>query len=158
MIVLGSVLAIIGFLGCCGAVKQVKIFLIIVSDIQAIELLRMMMPFIQYAVIIIIIILIEVGIAIYFVAFRSKFESEIIPKLRVTVQDNYEGPLGLKSELNRTRPRALSLAWDFLMYNVSTTCPGQRNLSSWASLFIAVSMLWREGQIRFQRYPYMGSK
>ena len=31
MIVLGSILVIMGFLGCCGAMKQVKVFLIIVS-------------------------------------------------------------------------------------------------------------------------------
>lgn len=34
MIVLGCVLAVIGFLGCCGAMKQVKVFLIIVSDMS----------------------------------------------------------------------------------------------------------------------------
>ena len=31
IIVLGSVLTIMGFMGCCGAMKQVKIFLVIVS-------------------------------------------------------------------------------------------------------------------------------
>jgi hypothetical protein len=31
IIVLGSVLLIIGFLGCCGAMKQVKLFLTCVS-------------------------------------------------------------------------------------------------------------------------------
>jgi hypothetical protein len=31
ILVLGGVLLIIGFLGCCGAMKQVKIFLAIVS-------------------------------------------------------------------------------------------------------------------------------
>jgi len=33
IIVLGSVLLIIGFLGCCGAMKQVKLFLTCVSKI-----------------------------------------------------------------------------------------------------------------------------
>jgi hypothetical protein len=33
IIVLGSVLLIIGFLGCCGAMKQVKLFLTCVSSI-----------------------------------------------------------------------------------------------------------------------------
>jgi hypothetical protein len=34
IIVLGSVLLIIGFLGCCGAMKQVKVFLTCVSQIH----------------------------------------------------------------------------------------------------------------------------
>jgi len=33
IIVLGSILLIIGFLGCCGAMKQVKLFLTCVSEI-----------------------------------------------------------------------------------------------------------------------------
>jgi len=33
IIVLGSILLIIGFLGCCGAMKQVKLFLTCVSKI-----------------------------------------------------------------------------------------------------------------------------
>jgi hypothetical protein len=32
VLVLGGVLLIIGFLGCCGAMKQVKVFLTIVSQ------------------------------------------------------------------------------------------------------------------------------
>lgn len=31
IIILGSVLLIVGFLGCCGAMKQVKLFLVFVS-------------------------------------------------------------------------------------------------------------------------------
>ncbi|CAF1307029.1 unnamed protein product [Adineta ricciae] len=99
VIVLGGILVIIGFLGCCGAMKQVKLFLIL------------------YAIIIGFIIIFEVAITIYFTAFRSKFEDQIKPKLKDAIRDLYEGPLGLISNTNVSKPGSLSIAWDFLMYN-----------------------------------------
>ena len=99
LIVLGSVLLIIGFLGCCGAMKQVKVFLTC------------------YAIIVAIIIIIEVAFTIYFVVFKSKFEAEFVPRLTDSLQKTYEGPLGLIGE-NQKKPSPVSLAWDFIMYNV----------------------------------------
>ncbi|UJR36057.1 hypothetical protein I4U23_028793 [Adineta vaga] len=99
VIVLGGVLLIIGFLGCCGAMKQVKIFLIL------------------YAIIIGMIILFEIAITIYFVAFKSKFEEQFKPTLKDAIRNSYEGPLGLISNTNQTKPGPISIAWDFIMYN-----------------------------------------
>lgn len=107
IIVVGAILVIIGFLGCCGAMKQVKAFLII------------------YAVIIGLLILAEVALAIYVLAFKSKFEDDVIPKLQDTVRTTYEGPLGLIGNSNQSKPSAASLAWDFVMYNYQ--CCGVRN-------------------------------
>ncbi len=36
------------------------------------------------------------------------------------VQDTYQGPLGLLSNTNVSKPSAISIAWDFIMYNVSS--------------------------------------
>lgn len=100
LIVLGSILLIIGFLGCCGAMKQVKLFLTC------------------YAIIIALIIIVEVAFTIYFVVFQSKFKDQFVPKLRESLQKSYEGPLGL-TEFSNKKPSPVSLAWDFIMYNVS---------------------------------------
>jgi hypothetical protein len=62
--------------------------------------------------------LVEIGVTIYFVAFRSKFEAQVIPNLQETVKNTYEGPLGLQADMNRQKPSSISLAWDFIMYNV----------------------------------------
>ncbi|CAF0947953.1 unnamed protein product [Rotaria sordida] len=99
IIVLGSILLIMGFLGCCGAMKQVKIFLII------------------YAIIVGIIILFEIAITIYFVAFKSKFRETFTPKLKEAIRNTYEGPFGLQSNSALPKPSAISIAWDFIMYN-----------------------------------------
>jgi len=98
LIVLGSILLIIGFLGCCGAMKQVKLFLTC------------------YAIIIALIIIVEVAFTIYFVVFQSKFKDQFVPKLRESLQKSYEGPLGL-TEFSDKKPSPVSLAWDFIMYN-----------------------------------------
>lgn len=39
VIILGSILLIIGFLGCCGAMKQVKLFLTCVRNILVVSFL-----------------------------------------------------------------------------------------------------------------------
>jgi hypothetical protein len=100
LIVLGSILLIVGFLGCCGAMKQVKLFLTC------------------YAIIIAVIIIVEVAFTIYFVVFQAKFKDQFVPKLQDYVRKTYEGPVGLAMS-TRPKPSAASLAWDFIMYNVS---------------------------------------
>jgi hypothetical protein len=61
---------------------------------------------------------VEIGITIYFVAFKSKFEDQMIPKLQNAVQNTYEGPNKLLTG-SADKPSAVSIAWDFIMYNVS---------------------------------------
>jgi len=97
IIVLGSVLLVIGFLGCCGAMKQVKLFLTC------------------YAIVVALIIIFEIAITVYFIAFQKNFKDNFVPRLQEAVKNTYEGPLGLMG--NRTKPAPFSLAWDFLMYN-----------------------------------------
>ncbi|CAF0753198.1 unnamed protein product [Adineta ricciae] len=105
VIILGSVLLIIGFLGCCGAMKQVKLFLTC------------------YAIIVALIIIFEVAITIYFVVFQSNFKESFVPKLKDSLRNNYQGPLGVAGY--GPKPTAYSLAWDFIMYNLK--CCGVEN-------------------------------
>ncbi|CAF3074538.1 unnamed protein product [Rotaria socialis] len=98
IIVLGSVLLVVGFLGCCGAMKQVKLFLIC------------------YGLIVALIIIVEVAITIYFVVFQANFKIQFVPKLQQSIKNTYEGPLALIYE-EMPKPSPISLAWDFIMYN-----------------------------------------
>ncbi|CAF0893089.1 unnamed protein product [Didymodactylos carnosus] len=102
VIVFGGVLLILGFLGCCGTIRQYKWMLTL------------------YAIIIGAIILAEVAMTIYFVAFQSKFADVFIPKLQASIRDNYNGP-----PIFNNTPSAASLAWDFVMYNLQ--CCGANN-------------------------------
>lgn len=99
IIVLGCVLVVIGFLGCCGAMKQVKIFLVL------------------YAIVIGIIIAIEIGVTIYFVAFKSKFEDQVIKQLQTAVKEKYQGPNKLIKG-GEDKPNTFTIAWDLISYNL----------------------------------------
>ena len=55
----------------------------------------------------------------YFVVFPANFKDQFVPKLQQSVKTNYEGPLGLMFD-ELPQPAPMSLAWDFLMYNVSS--------------------------------------
>jgi hypothetical protein len=54
---------------------------------------------------------------IYFIVFQANFKEQFVPKLQQSVKNSYEGPLGLTG--NGPKPSPVSLAWDFLMFNVS---------------------------------------
>ncbi len=81
----------------------------------------------------------EIGITIYFVAFKSKFEDQMIPKLQNAVQNTYEGPNKLLTG-SADKPSAVSIAWDFIMYNVSYF-PKEISIKK-CCFFHLVSMLW----------------
>lgn len=55
---------------------------------------------------------------IYFIVFQANFKGQFVPKLQESVKNSYEGPLGLIDNAG-PKPSAVSLAWDFLMFNVS---------------------------------------
>ena len=68
-------------------------------------------------VIVTLIILAEIGITIYFVAFRSKFEEQVKPKLRQSLVSDYKGPNQILTN-DPAKPSPISIAYDFIMYNV----------------------------------------
>jgi hypothetical protein len=57
-------------------------------------------------------------VTIYFVAFRSKFDDQVKPQLKNVLDQTYEGPNKLITN-DPNKPPAISIAWDFIMYNVS---------------------------------------
>ncbi|CAF1021183.1 unnamed protein product [Didymodactylos carnosus] len=96
LIVIGSFLVLVGFLGCCGAIKSFKFMHVL------------------YATIIGIIIVAEIGITIYFVSFQSKFKEQLIPKLQLLINNTYAGPPITPG----SNPGAVSLSWDLIQYNM----------------------------------------
>ncbi|CAF1188359.1 unnamed protein product [Didymodactylos carnosus] len=96
LIVIGGTLILIGFLGCCGAIKSFKFMHIL------------------YAFIIGIVILAEIGITIYFVSFQSKFKQKLVPKLQMSITNAYAGPPITQG----ANPGPVSLSWDFIQYNM----------------------------------------
>ncbi|CAF0932169.1 unnamed protein product [Didymodactylos carnosus] len=102
VVVLGSILFILGFCGCCGAMRR-SICLLTV-----------------YSILVGIIIIVEVALTIYIVSFQSKFKEQFVPKLQESISKGYQGP-----PIKENEPGAVSLAWDFIMYNLK--CCGAHN-------------------------------
>jgi hypothetical protein len=64
----------------------------------------------------------------------------MVPLLQNRVRTTYEGPLGLDTKYNLPKPSAISIAWDFIMYNVSGFGFSMFEINLF--VFLA-SMLWR---------------
>lgn len=82
----------ISFMGCCGALKQVKCLLGF------------------YATILLCLLLAEIAIGIFAAVYSAKFRDFITPLLRQSIKDQYMGDMSNKS--------VVSVAWDAVMYNV----------------------------------------
>ncbi|XP_070184933.1 tetraspanin-18-like isoform X1 [Littorina saxatilis] len=99
LIVGGSFLLIMGFLGCCGAVKEVKCLLA------------------TYAAIVILIIIVQVTAAGLAIAFRGRISDKLKDGLKKGIIENYDG--------NLTSGNTFSRAWDFAQVNFE--CCGVTN-------------------------------
>lgn len=96
MIAIGGVLIIIGFLGCCGALKSFRFL------------------HIMYAVVLGLIIVAEITIVVLFFAYQKRFRSELVTKLQDSIAQYYVGtPLDATSGVN-----AASRSWDFTQFNL----------------------------------------
>lgn len=103
LIVIGSVTLLIGFLGCCGAIKGFRFLHLI------------------YAVIITLIIIAEIVTVVLFVSYQNRFRMELVTKLQRSIQNFYVGtPVGNASATN-----PVSLSWDFIQFNLK--CCGAVN-------------------------------
>lgn len=83
-------------LGCCGAIKGFRFLHVI------------------YAIVIGVIIIAEIAIVIIFVAYQSRFRSELVTKLRESIATYYVGT----PTNNATNVNPISLSWDFAQYNL----------------------------------------
>ncbi|CAH1772214.1 unnamed protein product [Owenia fusiformis] len=95
----GGLVFIIGFLGCCGAWKEVRVFLIV------------------YAIMVLLILLAEIGAGVVAFLFRDKAITELKSFLNETIVYKYEGQL--------TTSEPFSLAWD--LAHVTFDCCGINN-------------------------------
>jgi len=96
LIVIGGVLLLIGFVGCCGAIKGFRFLHLL------------------YAAIIGIIILAEIALVILYVASQHRLKNEFVLKLQESIVKYYVGtPLNNSSSSN-----PVSLSWDFTQFNL----------------------------------------
>jgi len=103
IIAIGGVLLLIGFLGCCGAIKGFRCLHLV------------------YAIVIGLIIIVEIAIVVAFISYQNQFRSELIPKLQDSIATYYVGtPIN-----NNTAVNSVSLAWDFIQFNLE--CCGAVN-------------------------------
>lgn len=101
LIVGGACLLILGFLGCCGAIKEVKCLLA------------------TYSAIVVVIIIIQIAAAGVAIAFRGRVTDKLKEGLKNGIKKNYDG--------NPTSDNAFSRAWDFAQ--VKFECCGVDNSS-----------------------------
>jgi len=109
IIVIGSILLLIGFLGCCGAIKGFRFLHVL------------------YAVIVGAIIIAEIAIVVAFVAYQNQFRSELVTKLRDSIAIYYVGP----PINNSTSGNPVSLSWDFAQFNLQ--CCGATSKNDFSS-------------------------
>jgi hypothetical protein len=83
---------IISFIGCCGALKNI----------------RCLLGF--YSVILLMVLLSEIGLGIYAGVFASNFKQNLSTALLLSIKNDYMGDMTNKS--------ISSVAWDAVMYNV----------------------------------------
>jgi len=97
--VFGGVMLIISFIGCCGALKNI----------------RCLLGF--YSVILAMVLLTEIGFGIYAGVFASNFKQNLSSVLLLSIKNDYMGDMPNKS--------ITSVAWDAVQYNVH--CCGVNN-------------------------------
>lgn len=108
IIAIGGVLLVIGFLGCCGAIKGFRFLHVL------------------YALVIGLIILAEIAIVVIFFIYQNRFRTELVTKLQDSIAANYVGtPYN-----NNTAVNAASLSWDFAQFNLQ--CCGAVNKTDYS--------------------------
>ncbi|CAF1118414.1 unnamed protein product [Adineta ricciae] len=103
LIAVGGVLLLIGFLGCCGAIKGFRFLHLL------------------YAAVVSLVILAEIAIVVIFFLYQNGFRTQLVAKLQDSIAVNYVGiPLN-----NKTVANSASLSWDFAQFNLQ--CCGAVN-------------------------------
>jgi len=97
--VFGGVMLLISFMGCCGALVQIKCLLGL------------------YSTILLMLLLAEIGIGIFAGVYSGKLKSILAPQLQNNLNANYAG-----DSVNKT---GASIGWDIIMYNFQ--CCGVNN-------------------------------
>lgn len=99
--VFGGVMLFISFLGCCGAMKQVRCLLGL------------------YSTVLLVVLLTEIGIGIFAGVYSGKLKDLLAPQLKTNLVNNYMG--------NSSNKTIASIGWDTIMVNFE--CCGVYNAS-----------------------------
>jgi hypothetical protein len=84
---------IVSFLGCYGALRQIKCMLG------------------MYGIVLLLVLLAEIGIGIFAAVYTAQLKEVLVPALKTSIKDQYMGDMPNKT--------LASIAWDAVMYNVS---------------------------------------
>ena len=90
--VFGGVMFLISFMGCCGALKQVKCLLG------------------MYSLILLLVLLAEIAVGVFAAVYSAKLKEVLTPFLKQSIKTQYMGDMQNKT--------LTSIAWDAIMYNV----------------------------------------
>jgi vacuolar-type H+-ATPase subunit I/STV1 len=103
LIVAGAFLLIVGFFGCCGAIKESKCCLII------------------YGVFLILILLLEIAAVVLAIVYRESFEDKVKVILNKSLQTEY---------MDRKNGTAISFTWNVVMASIK--CCGMKDYEDFA--------------------------
>ncbi|CAF1290779.1 unnamed protein product [Rotaria sordida] len=109
IIVIGSALLTIGFLGCCGAVKGFRFLHVI------------------YATVICLIIIAEITVVVVVIVYQGQFREELVPRLQNSIVTFYAGT----PPYNSTSANSVSLSWDFAQFNLQ--CCGAASVNDFSN-------------------------
>lgn len=115
--VFGGVMLIIAFLGCFGALRNA----------------RCLLGF--YSTILLLLLLAEIGIGIFAAVFSVQFMNTLTPLLQTSIKNEYSGDSANKS--------ITSVAWDAVMYNVSSTLSLPSNINCIKFIFFILARMLR---------------
>lgn len=100
LIVGGSFILIVGFLGCCGAWKEVSCFLII------------------YSLVLVLLIIVEIAFVVVMYAAKDKIEGHLFKFLMITINKAYTGGTGFSNKTFSLTKDATTLAWDMTQFSL----------------------------------------
>jgi len=121
LIIVGASIFGIGFFGCCGAWKEIRLFLII------------------YAFIVGVVFILEIAGVICFIFFREKVDAYLIPFLTYQLQNGYTQGVHYEAGQLVAEGDAASMAWDAIQISLKccavTDYSEYQNVTNWVNTY-----------------------
>lgn len=111
LIAVGAFLFILGFLGCCGAMRKSSCMLNL------------------YAILVLVILGCEVGLGVYAYMYSDKLEAQIQDGLKLSLYKYYAEGVRFENDNLKISTKAEEIAWDTVQFQ--TACCGVTNASDW---------------------------
>jgi len=122
LIIVGASIFAIGFFGCCGAWKELRLFLII------------------YAVILGAVFILEVAGVICWIFFREKVDEYLVPFLTEQLETGYETGVRYEDGVLTIGSDAATMAWDAIQITLEccavTGYEGYQNATAWDNTYV----------------------